>query len=256
MKRTTILGSLLLALPLVSAQNLPAPNIDFSGLTDLFTSIFNGASGANSEMIARVLIFLVLAIVIYRPCLNIVGAKNKKWGVILASVISVMAVRFLDANMVKGMLLPYNALGVVLSMLIPFVILEYFFLTQDAGLSKTFRSTGYILMAAIFTGMWLFRWSEIGDMAYYYLGATTIVLFAWAFDGTFTRWMVLNRLDSQRARNAYVHGARLNKEIKELQEALSASLANDDRAGAKAIEKQIENLYKAQEEAYKGLGLA
>ena len=213
MKKTAILSSLLFALPLVSAQNLPAPPIALNGVTDMFNAILNGTSG-NSEVVARVLVFLILAIVLYKPASKIVG-ENGKWGVVLSVIISTMAVRFFTYDMIKGLFLPYQALGVAVSVLIPFLLLEYFFLFQDETMPRQFRTIGYLIMIGTFVGMWWFRWTDIGDLAYYYLGAAVLSLLAMWWDGTLRKWLDMGRIHSREDRAIYLQILEMEERLEE-----------------------------------------
>jgi hypothetical protein len=244
MKKTAILGSLLSALPLASAaQNLAAPPIQMQGVIDLFKFILS-PSGTESELVARVLIFLLLAIVLYKPSYNIVG-KNEKWGVVLSVIVSTMAVRFLDAAIIKGMMLPYGAIGITISIVIPFILLEYFFLFQDDNLSPMFRTAGYAIMLAMFLAMWWFRWTDLGDLAYYYLWAAAFVIAAWSLDGSFRKWLDMSRIKSREDRAAYLQILDLEERLEDAINKRGIALRTGDSGMVDLTNKAVSDIEKA-----------
>lgn len=246
MRFSQILG-MIATLPLVSAQNLPAPPIAFDGLRDLFNVILNGSMGGSYEdIVARVLIFLLIAIVLHKPAKTIVKG-NSKMGGLISSIVAVMAIRFMTVDMIKGMFLPYQTLGLVLSILIPFVLLAYFM--ED--FEESFRSIGYFLMAGIFILMWWFRWTDIGDLAYYYLGASVLALLALYFDNSFRAWMNGLRIGNEKKKAIYVQIVKLEKELQDKMQGLADAVRLDDKEGVKALKSDIKGIEKAIEDLVK-----
>ncbi|MBU2522907.1 MAG: hypothetical protein KKE23_01295 [Nanoarchaeota archaeon] len=237
--------SVLSLLPLVSAQSFPAPPIAFNGLTDMFNVLLNNASaGSYSDIVARLLIFVLLAVVLYAPAKKIVSG-NEKVGALISSIIAIMAIRFMTPEMVAGMFLPYQALGVVLSILIPFILFEFFMLGFGEDFPPTFRTIGYVMLAGIFTMMWWFRWTDIGDLAYYYLGATVLCLIALSLDQKFREWRMVNRIGSAKKRAAYHSIIALEKELKQAIDNFGSAAANNDKVGMDFAKQEIKDKEKA-----------
>jgi len=251
MKKRILTGvvSALTALPLASAQSFPAPPIALNGLFDMFNSVLNNAtSGSYSDLVARLLIFVLLAVILHKPATKIVG-DHEKVGALVSSIVAIMAIRFMTPAMITGLFMPYQAMGVVFSILIPFFLFEFFI--TDTELPQTFRTIGYIMLAGIFTGMWFFRFDEIGVLSYYYLGATVLCLIALALDNTFREWRMANRIGSAKKRQAYYSIIALEKELREAIDAFSSALASKDQKLINAAKEVIKEKEKAIKEVSK-----
>jgi len=209
---TSIFSFIVLA-SLVAAQNLPAPPIAMNDVGNFFQTILNavltGPAGG-IDMMAKVLVFLLLLVVLLKPSEKIVSG-NTKLGLLISAIVSAMAVRFLSDQMVRGLFLPYEALGIVLSVFIPFALFGTFLTISD--LSATIRKLGWVMMGGAFGMLWWFRWTDIGDLAWIYLVMGLLCLAALAFDGTLHRLWYSNRIQHEKSRVAYKTILTLRKSI-------------------------------------------
>jgi hypothetical protein len=235
MKKSIIIISALIfsvfAISLVAAQALPAPSDALSGVFGFLRDLFT-LQGYDSAL-ARFLIFMTVAIVLYMPSYIFTGKKSSALAMFLAALVSYFGVRFLTNETIIGIFLPYNALTIVIMTAIPFLlfstVLEYYVT------SKLIRKLGWGFMAATFVGLWLTRWGAIGEMAYIY-ALFSVVSFAilW-FDGAIHAMFVKQKLGKGKSTHAYVVSADVTKRMNDLIEKLS-----------------IPNLTKEQKDAIKG----
>lgn len=247
MRKIIALGffSIIFIASLASAQQLPAPPIAVQSLLDFLKVIFVGdMSAVGADIIARVLIFLVLMIVLQIPAAAIVGG-NRKIGTVLSMLVSVMAIRFFTPEMVKGLFLPYETLGVVISILLPFILFEFFMIGLGNNFPKPFRTVGYLMMAGIFTGLWWFRWTDIGDLAWIYLGASALAIIALWLDTSFRVMLASTRLGSAQKRQALLRSVKLEGDLGEAMDAYVSAEASGNKESADFAKKEVDRLTKA-----------
>src|SRR3989344_5047270 len=164
-KRTLILSVLMgftLLLPYVSAQlffTTPSEFINdaIRGVTDVFEPVlralfgnFGGEDFLFAKMLLGILLFVIINVVIKRlPMFR----DNKSVSIIVALVISLLAIRFINENdLVNGILLPYGTLGVAITTLLPFFIFFYFL--HDSQMGPFGRRAGWFLFGVIFLVLW------------------------------------------------------------------------------------------------------
>lgn len=228
---------------LVAAQNLPGPPITIQSISDLLNTIFSADFGTG--LAAKLLAFLLLAVVLYKPAEKMVGG-NSNIGMTISVIVSLMAVKFLTPAMARGLLLPYEALGVVLSIFIPFALFSAFMITSD--LPKVIRNIGWFMLGGLFMYLWWMRWTDIGDMAWYYLVATCLAILGAAFDGTLHRVWFTSKVQRKEAVGAGIQMNILSDEInslyKDLGKATEASQRNEILKQVKNKEQAIKALMK------------
>ena len=122
-KSVLILGLFVFSILMINfvvAQALPAPPVTLNQIGKFFDDLLKGTSGG--ESLARLLLAMLITAVLYQPALKI---TNEKPGVafIVAFIVSVLGVRFLSSSeMIQGILLPYGALAIVISSVLPFLL--------------------------------------------------------------------------------------------------------------------------------------
>jgi len=246
MKKSVILFGLLflfsaLAISLVSAQALPAPSLTFNYLGDFFNSLLSGVSG--DVTLVKVLLVMLLTTILFQPANKLLG-KKPAIAFIVAFLVSVLGIKYLATyDLVKGLMLPYGALAIAVSSMLPFLLISYLLTTIE---SKTIRKLGWAIMAGSFILLWWFRWTDIGDLAWIYLGLGLIclaVLF-W-FDSTIRVALAEAGMENSKA-VLNIKIANLNKEIADLYEAV-ANVGEDEKT-QKNLLKQILNKEQLRED--------
>ncbi|MBU2522906.1 MAG: hypothetical protein KKE23_01290 [Nanoarchaeota archaeon] len=246
-KGAIIFGAILSAVSassLALAQNLPAPPVTLNDLSMFLNSIFSADFGTG--LAAKLLLFLLLAVVLYKPAEKIAGGSSNI-GMTISVVISLMAVKFLTPEIARGLFLPYEALGVVLSIFIPFILFGAFMITSD--LPKVVRNIGWFMLGGLFIYLWFVRWTDIGDLAWYYLVATVMAVLGAAFDGTLHRLWYNSKIQRREGVSAGIQINILLDEITALYTQMGKTSSNTQR---NTLARQI----KAKEDAIKKLQIA
>jgi len=191
-----------LAIGFVAAQELPAEifgrTVDINNMFEFIGSIFSPiltdtpTSFLSGDLFARLLLVILLFVILKVPAELITGEKdkdNKTLSIIVALIVSILAVRFLTEAMIQGILLPYSTLGIVVTAFIPFALLATFLMRLEY---EWMRKIGWIMTAVVFTGLWWVRGidNKIGHMADVYLIVTALSILLLLFDGTIQKWIM------------------------------------------------------------------
>ncbi len=183
--------TLCLLLPLVNAQVFFTSPGQFirdaiQGITSVFEPVFQALFGdytTDEFLFAKVLLLILLFVVIYAAAQRVEFLKNNKSVTyIVALIISIMAVRFMpEEGLIKGILLPYQTLGIAITVLLPFIIFFYFLHTTN--MTGFGRRMGWIFFGIIFLVLWNARANEIGTIAnQIYLWTTIALIVVLLFD--------------------------------------------------------------------------
>ena len=239
MKKSLILfGALILsilAISLVAAQALPAPPIAMQDVSNFFSNLLVG-SQTGTDVMGRLLIFLLLTVVLYRAAEKVAGG-NTTLAVIISSLVSLVAIRFMTDSMIRGITLPYTTLGIVISIFFPFVIFGFF--VETSSLNAVMRRLGWILMMVIFLSLWYFRWTNIGDMAWIYFIAAVVSLVVLLLDGTIRKLAVEMKVAKTESTILNIQIDDASQQVKKLYEQLKGATTPDAR---KALIEEIKKL--------------
>jgi hypothetical protein len=160
-KGTKILALTLFSLVLISFFiGVVSAETVFDKMKSSLTNIFSGASGISNDVFAQGLLIVLLVLLIYSiedfmPFFP-TGTRGEwiKW--VAAAIISILGLAFLPVTDIKGILISYQALGVVLTSFLPFFIMLTFSIKWDTKYPQyTFMSS--ILWIAFFVYL-IFRW--------------------------------------------------------------------------------------------------
>lgn len=235
-----VLGMFLMnILPLISAYGFNFYSIsqgpqDVIQIVKDFTSPFFEAllnTSAYSEFFfAKVLLLILVFVVVYfiLQKSEFLGLQNQK-GILLiiTSVISILALRYLPENdLISGILLPYNALGLAITIFLPFLI--YFFFVEKSVPFSAGRRIAWIVYLVIFGVLWAMRSQELSHTAnnIYLFGAIAAVL-ALIFDSKIHNYFQLGELRKFERALSTQSKVKLINELQDIQRALS--LAPNDK---------------------------
>jgi drug/metabolite transporter (DMT)-like permease len=145
----------------------------------------NGKQGPTFYLLAKLLFFILIGAIVLSvaellPFIRDSEHKWMKW--VITLIFCILSVRYLDVNMVSAIILPYSAVAVALTAILPFVI--YFFAVYNGTKSRTFRRLAWLFFAAIFTVLWTVRFDELGSSAWIYVATAGAALIMFVFDGT------------------------------------------------------------------------
>src|SRR3989344_3549217 len=170
-KITLLLLILSASLALVSAQL----NIDLAeGSTqivdwvkDLFSPFAEAILGNGEFLFERILLLIIVITLVYVVLGRIPIFEEKKailW--VIALSVGVLSARYLtDITYVQNALLHYNVLGITLTGVVPLMI--YFFFVESFE-SSIARKTFWAFFIAVFIGLWIDRYSELGSLSWIY----------------------------------------------------------------------------------------
>jgi len=208
----------ILALPFVSAQGLPRPERAIEevigSVQNIFTPIFSvlfGSYISDEFLFAKILLAILLFVVINAVMQKMPQFRNQKGvSAIIAIVISIFAVRFISENdLVSGILLPYGALGVALTAILPFLIFFYFI--HDSQMGSFGRRITWFFFAVVFVVLWYAKSSDLGGISNQIYGWTLAgVTIAFIFDGNIHQYFGM--FEESRRRRASDDRARANIE--------------------------------------------
>lgn len=160
------LSSLIIA-PLVSAQYFWQASQGSRDLVQLiqdflgpfFEAILGVDSGTmyDQYFFARVLFLILIYIIVSLSLENIDLFKGKKGvTVIVSAAVAILGARYIgDFQIIQAMLLPYGALMISISIILPILLVGFFIhKTMSSGVV---RKAAWIFFAIIFIGLWLTR---------------------------------------------------------------------------------------------------
>lgn len=223
------------------------------GPTELTTTVTVGDGFLNVEMtkqefiFARFLFLLIIFAVVWSVVSRISMFESSTWMVVIISGgVSLLATRFLmQPEWIKVILLPYSALGIAVTSLIPLIIYFYFLENID---SRFLRRAGWSLAAVVFVGLWFSRYNEIRSNAIYvYPAAALLCLIVMAADGTIQRAFARAKTGKAMSPMEYQLYGHYMDQINNLMRAQSNLPGGVNTKEYKDIEKQIESLRKKAE---------
>ncbi|MBI3334768.1 hypothetical protein HYZ97_04750 [Candidatus Pacearchaeota archaeon] len=245
MKRVIIpiLLSIMLFTQLVSAQYLPPVRQGVESviraLIDIFEPILQVLLGGQVGwtglyLFEKLLLLVILVCVVYLvlgrvPLFDDPTRKGIRW--IIAILMPLMGIRFVDEAWLNAVFVQYQALAVVLGVVLP-MILFFFFLYSMGADYPIIRKVGWIMFIGIYTGLW----STVGTQgtSNVFFWAVIAALIFLIFDTKiymYYQYQTLIRHDKQ-AKHREI--GRINMEIQEIERMIAAG-AMDATAGRKQI---------------------
>lgn len=156
-------------------------------VVDFFTPFFQALLGYEAYdefFFARVLLLLVVFVVVATILeTNEIFKARKGIAYIIAAAVAILGARYMvDLDVIRGILLPYGAVTIAISIFIPFFV--YFFFVHKAVSSGAGRKIAWILFAAVFFGLWWTRKVQgaLGDLTMIYNIGIVAVIIAIIFD--------------------------------------------------------------------------
>lgn len=142
-----------------------------------------GDNSLDEFLFAKILLFIIVFLITYTVLKknHLFGKKNDFAIKIIAVAIGILSIRFLEDEFIQIILLPYGALGVALTIFIPFLI--YFLFLYQSGFGSYARKAGWILFGLVFLAFWIFRQGELSGLSSsFYIAGLTAIGLACVFD--------------------------------------------------------------------------
>lgn len=133
------------------------------------TTAGQGVLASSSDIFFAKVLLLILILAIVSSVLLTSGVAILQEGWthwVVSGVVAILSVRFLSADLINTMLIPYSTFGVVISSVIP-LILYFFFVEKSLGTPKPaiVRRIAWVFFAVVFLSIWIMRQDDFSDNA-------------------------------------------------------------------------------------------
>jgi len=177
----------LLLIPLISAAG------EFDQASEIITKVIDSTLGfitpvmeniigdySSSEFFFAKILLLILLSIIIKTVLDKtpIGEDNKKISLILAIIVSVLAIRFMSQNeFIESVLIPYGTLGIAITTLLPIVIFFYF--VHNTKIGNFGRKVFWTIYGIVLFVLWISRAQELPSTAnwIYLLSFIAVIIF-------------------------------------------------------------------------------
>ena len=120
--------------------------------------------------------------------------KNKGVSMVISIIVSIIAVRYIsETQMIKGILLPYGALGIALVTILPFLIFFYFI--HSTGMAGMGRRLCWIFFGIVFIALFISRYDQLPTLGrQIYIASIILIAAVFMFDKAIHRYFFLHEL--------------------------------------------------------------
>ena len=205
-------------------------------VSDFFTPIFQALlgyeAGYDQYFFARILLLIIVFIISSIALESIDIFKSKKGlAYIVAAAVAILGARYIgELNFIQAILLPYGAVTIALSILLPFIV--FFFFVHNAMKSGIARRAAWIFFAVIFIGLWWTRRQagDLGDLSWIYDVGIVAVIAAVIWDSKLHEYFGL-------AEAAEFRRGQIRKQIADVEAELSkyANIQNPSKTTQEVI---------------------
>jgi hypothetical protein len=228
--------------------------IDF--ITVILAPIFGTQSATNlapgEVLFIKLLFFTILFLFVWSVAEQISLFSERKWAAVLVAIaVSVLATRFLAApGWIETIMLPYGALGITISAIIPLII--YFYFVQATVENPTMRKISWIFASVVFMILYFMRAEEIGQIAgggfnpanIYLITAIACIAFL-LFDKTIQKTMERVRAENQNQLQQAQDQLALMRKINDIQKDLANGVLQTDTPHYKTIYNHLRDRARA-----------
>ena len=200
--------------------------------------------GTGETLFQKVLFFAIILSLVYIIIKQMPVFKDNKTIIWIVTIsVSLLSTRFMSADLLKTMLLPYTVLGVAITAVIPLII--FFAFAQGVG-NKYTRKIMWILFAVTFLTIWSSRYAEVGAIAWIYFGTAMISLFFFLFDGTIRRLRIKQKMEELNAGKRQDAATEIRKRLAELETDKTKGFIIEGRYRElkRKLEKQLREITK------------
>ncbi|MBS3073919.1 hypothetical protein J4447_00515 [Candidatus Pacearchaeota archaeon] len=231
---------------LVSAQGFQQGFQNFwQGIIDILNTILSPVLGTSEDvqgftqgevLFMKALLFVIVLAITWSVLEMVPVFEDNTWVVVVVSIaVSILSTRFLATpGWIEAILLPYSALGIALTALVPLII--YFYFVEKTMTNRTARKASWIFGIVVFAALYITRVGAIGtrlpsgypfNPAWIYLITAGICLLFFLFDGTIRRAFVDSEMRALGATDRMALGAELRRKITQAQADHVAGLLTD-----------------------------
>jgi hypothetical protein len=205
-----------------------------------FLVVVIGDYGNGEFFFAKILLLFLLFIVINAVLRQArIFESSPSTIKIIAAIVSILAIRFIsDSQLVRGILLPYGALGVAITTIMPFLVFFYF--VYFSGMAGFGRRISWVIFGIVFTVFWASRtYGGLPAEFNWIFGLTTVaIILALIFDRGIKSYFHSHEMDSFKRGAAQKSIVKLQAEYLNI---LHVDTTDADRR-RRAIERQLRSL--------------
>ena len=129
-----------------------------NGFSMVLSSVL-GAEGLGDWAFAKFLLFILVALVLFKPANRITGDKTGlSWAI--AGIVSLLGVFWLPKETIITLLLPYNTIGIVLATFVPLALIAYF-IEDEFRTNSYLRRAAWAMTGITFLGLWIYRLADV-----------------------------------------------------------------------------------------------
>lgn len=208
--------------------------VDFA--EPILQALFGGYGWTGFYLFERLLLFIMFAGIVYLAVGRVPLFKEQKavrW--IIAIVVPLLGIRFIDYAWLSAVLEQYKALAIILMSIFPFII-YFMFIYNVAGNHGVVRKLGWLVFAGLYLGLWSGATSDETSAVYFWtVVAAAICLFG---DNIIDRrYRAIERSKTEGYRKEMEVG-RINDEIAKINEQIRNNHI-DQRTGRELIKKLV-----------------
>ncbi len=207
---------------------------------------------------AKVMLFFILLMVVNLAVKNFPGLEDKGGIVFIISlIVSILGIRFIFGTaIIQTIWLPYGALGVALTSILPFIV---FFLFVEGFDSSFIRKLGWVSFIVIFLALAALRWGDLRvvrpessfngySFAWLYLIIAILSGILLIFDKKIRAMFRMASIGKIVDRGKRIKAVRVMGEIEDLYDDLTRAKTDADRTAVKgeidAKEKILKTLHE------------
>lgn len=156
------------ALSFVSAQSTGSTG-PIDGIANFFSSFYDNViqrfavfllgdtvAGKPDLFFIKILIFLLLAFLVHYAANQFEPTRGSR-AIVVSMIVSAISVRMLTAEWVEAIVLPYSALGIAVTVIIP-LVLFFFFVEKGLAGQPALRKISWVFAAVIFFSLYFSRY--------------------------------------------------------------------------------------------------
>lgn len=169
-------------------------------IIQLLVGSTSDSTSDSSFLFAKFLLLILVISVIWIPVktLPFVGEARNGLAFVIALIVGLLSIRFLSANIISTILLPYTAIGISITAFLPLVL---YFVWVEKGLEgpmfRTIRKAAWIFALVVFVSLYFVRLPLLNPPAYavVYLIAGALCFAFFLFDKTIQKAFVKAKYD-------------------------------------------------------------
>jgi hypothetical protein len=235
--------SLLSLIPLVSAQSFSFEET-WNYMQEILGYILGDISGGGEILFIKFLVFLLILAITATALKKVPGISDNEAVVkVVAIIIGLLAARYMTTEaLINFIWLPYGALGILLSSLLPFIIFFFFIESMD---SSFIRRAGWISFAVIYGALAYLRFEDFAvgttwweNLALIYALVALISIAIIPFEKRLHAMIVMSSIKKGYDTKSIVLKTELTRELDKINNALASTHLSHGEASKLREEKR------------------